>query len=83
MKEITQVIGPWFQAQNDYLDYFVDQKSKPGHDIENGKFSWFAAMVMENGSEYQKDVMRKNYGKYGKIERNCGSIISHAQPVCA
>lgn len=67
-KEITQIVGPFFQAQNDYLDCYVNQKSKPGHDIENGKFSWFAATTMEIGSEDQKNVMRKNYGKYGK---NC------------
>lgn len=73
-KEITQVIGPWFRAQNDYLDYYVDQKSKPGHDIENGKFSWFAATTMEIGSDEQKDVMRENYGKYGKIERSVAKL---------
>lgn len=68
MKRITLIIGPWFQAQNDYIDCYVDQHSKPGHDIENGKFSWFATMAMEIGSDDQKDRMRKNYAKYGKFD---------------
>lgn len=68
LKRITLTIGLWYQAQNDFLDCYVDQFSKPGHDIENGKLSWPATMAMKLGSEEQKDVMRKNYGKYGKFE---------------
>lgn len=70
IKQITLIIGVWYQAQNDFIDCYVDPVTKPGHDIENGKLSWFAAMAMERGSEEQKNVMRKNYGKYGKIESN-------------
>lgn len=65
IKLITPTIGLWYQAQNDYFD-FVDELNKTGHDIENSKLSWFATMAMIHGSEDQKDVMRQNYGKYGK-----------------
>lgn len=70
IKRITHEIGPFFQAQNDYLDCFADQSllNKPGHDIEIGQFSWFATMAMELGTEQQKDIMRRCYGKCGKIK---------------
>lgn len=68
IKRITHTIGAFYQAQNDFYDCFADQLNKLGHDIENRKLSWLATMAMELGSEEQKEVMRKNYGKYGKIE---------------
>lgn len=70
VKVISNEVGPFFQAQNDYLDVFDGQRflNKPGHDIQNGQFSWLATMAMELGTEQQKDIMRKYYGKNGKIE---------------
>lgn len=59
-------MGLWYQVQNDFLD-FSDQGNKPGQDIQNGKLSWFATMAMIHGSDDQKEIMRKNYGKCGKI----------------
>lgn len=67
IKLITPTVGLWYQAQNDFLD-FSDQGNKPGQDIEISKLSWFATMAMIHGSENQKNVMRQNYGKYGKID---------------
>lgn len=67
IKLFTPTIGLWYQAQNDFFDLVDDQLNKPGHDIENAKLSWFATMAMIHGSEDQKNIMRKNYGKYGKI----------------
>lgn len=70
IKEITHEFGPYFQAQNDYLDIYDEKNllNKPGHDIEIGKFSWCATIVMTHGTEQQKDVMRKCYGKKGNMK---------------
>lgn len=71
VKLISHEIAPCYQAQNDFLDCFgkADQLNKPGHDIQNAQFSWFATMTMERGTEQQKDIMRKCYGKHGKVKR--------------
>lgn len=63
-------MGIFYTIQNDFYDCFSDPSclNKPGHDIEIGKFSWLATMAMEHGTEKQKDVMRKYYGKFGKTE---------------
>lgn len=62
-------MGIYYTALNDYVDCFASQKwlKKPGLDIEIGKFSWLATMAMEHGTEKQKDILRKFYGKYGKF----------------
>lgn len=41
IKLITHEIGPYYQAQNDFLDCYGDESrlNKPGHDIEIGQFS--------------------------------------------
>lgn len=71
LKEVCYEIGPYYQAQNEYLDVFGDLSclNKPGNDIQNGSFSWFAAMAMQLGNEQQKNIMRRNYGKRGKFEK--------------
>lgn len=68
IKEISLGIGYFYQVQNDFLDCFGDSAlQKPGSDIENGKATWLAASTMELGNDQQKDVMRKCYGKNGKM----------------
>lgn len=70
VNEISQDISLCYQPQNDFHDCFGDPNydmNKPGHDIQYGKFSWFAAMTMELGNKEQKDVLRKYYGNPGKI----------------
>lgn len=69
---ISNEIGPFFQTHNEYLDCFDDQSrlNKPGHDIQDGQFTWFATMAMELGTEQQRDIMRRNYGKHGKISKS-------------
>lgn len=67
LRWITLEMGPYYQAQNDYYDCFQeDRLKKPGLDIQNGTISWFSAMVMEMGSEEQKNVLKKYYGIRGK-----------------
>lgn len=71
VKLISNEIGPYYQAQNDYLDCFADQSclNKPETDIQSGQCTWFACMAMELATEQQKDIMRKCYGKSGKVKK--------------
>lgn len=70
VKVISNEIAPFYQAQNDFYDCFGDQNewNKSAQDIENGKCTWCAMMAMELGNDQQKDVMRKYYGDFGKME---------------
>lgn len=67
MKNICCELGHFYQVQNDFLDCFSDsgELKKPGTDIEDGKCTWLAVQAMENGTNEQKSIMHKCYGKNG------------------
>lgn len=68
LKLVSHESGPYIQIQNDFLDYTGGENVlyKPEHDIKNGRFSWCATTAMTIGTEQQKDVLRKCYGKNGE-----------------
>lgn len=68
VKSILNEIAYLFQIQNDYMDMYADSNvtKKTMNDIENGAFCWMSTMAMELGTDEQKDVMKKFYGKDGK-----------------
>lgn len=72
VKTIMCDIGYLGQIQNDFMDIYTDSSitKKTGNDIENGAFCWLSTMAMELGTDEQKDIMKKFYGKNGK---NCNS----------
>lgn len=73
MNDICCELGHFYQVQNDFLDCFSDSGilKKPGTDIEDGKCTWLAVKALENGTNEQKHLMYKCYGKNGKFPLNC------------
>lgn len=68
VKTIMNDIGYLAQIQNDVMDKYADSNltKKTANDIENGAFCWLSTMAMELGTEQQRDIMEKFYGKNGR-----------------
>lgn len=63
-KSVSLLLGKYFQCQDDMLDCYGEPSvtGKVGTDIRDGKCTWLAVYVMENGTALQKDCMRNHYG---------------------
>lgn len=72
IKFIGYELGYFYQVQNDFMDAFEDPEvlKKPGTDIEESKCTWLTIMVLERGTEQQKDILKQNYGKTGECTVN-------------
>lgn len=66
VKAIACELGVFLQARNDFLDCFADEVEllfKPPVDIKSGICTWLSSMAMELGTDQQKAIMQKYYGK--------------------
>ena len=63
-------LGLLFQAQDDYIDVFVDPKvsGKIGTDIQDGKITWIVCKAIELANEEQKKTLKECYGNKEKVE---------------
>lgn len=70
IKNICYELGHFVQIQRDLLNFLDnrDGSDEIGNDIVNGKCTWLAITAMECSSQQQKEVLRKCYGKNGKIK---------------
>ena len=69
IKDICIKMGIYFQAQDDYLDCYGDEKiiGKIGTDIEDGKCTWLITTVLEDIDENDKLTIKENYGINNKF----------------
>lgn len=68
IREISYVLGEYFQIQDDYLDCFGDSNitGKVGTDIQDKKCTWLVIKTLEDGNEEDKKVLNEYLGKNGK-----------------
>eukprot|EP00667_Euglena_gracilis_P011056 EG_transcript_11283 len=65
LKEITFIVGEYFQIQDDILDCFAEPEviGKIGTDIQDFKCSWLASQFLKRASPEQRAVFEEHYGK--------------------
>jgi farnesyl diphosphate synthase len=65
-RDITLVMGEYFQVQDDYLDAYADAETlgKVGTDIQDNKCSWLVVQALARASPEQVAVLKANYGKH-------------------
>lgn len=70
IKNICYELGHVVQVQRDLLDYIDNRDGSNGcdNDIVKGKCTWLAITAIECGSQQQKEVLQKFYGKNGKTQ---------------
>ena len=63
--EICQLLGQFFQIQDDYLDCYGDPAviGKIGTDIMDNKCGWLVVQALKKCSAEQRKVIEENYGK--------------------
>jgi farnesyl diphosphate synthase len=66
LKEVSYLIGEYFQIKDDILDCFADPAhiGKIGTDIQDNKCSWLAAQFLSKGTPQQIIEFKENYGKH-------------------
>ena len=64
-EHISILLGYYFQCQDDFLDCYGDPSvtGKVGTDIQDGKCTWLAVHVMENGNPSQIERFQEVYGQ--------------------
>ena len=74
VEQILLKMGHLFQAQDDYLDCFGEEKviGKVGTDIEDGKCSWNVVTALEVCSDQQRQTLQENYGRK---EKSCADKV--------
>eukprot|EP00668_Euglena_longa_P031648 GGOE01040890.1.p1 GENE.GGOE01040890.1~~GGOE01040890.1.p1 ORF type:complete len:378 (-),score=149.97 GGOE01040890.1:223-1356(-) len=65
LKEITFLVGEYFQIQDDILDCFADPAviGKVGTDIQDFKCSWLATQFLKKANPEQRALFEEHYGK--------------------
>ena len=63
--EICQLLGQFFQIQDDYLDCYGDPVviGKIGTDIMDNKCGWLVVQALKKCSPDQRKIIEENYGK--------------------
>lgn len=63
--EICQLLGQFFQIQDDYLDCYGDPKviGKIGTDIMDNKCGWLVVQALKKCTPEQRKIIEDNYGK--------------------
>jgi farnesyl diphosphate synthase len=66
LKQITFLVGEYFQIQDDLLDCYADPKhiGKVGTDIQDFKCSWLAVQFLQRATPDQRTIFVENYGKH-------------------
>ena len=64
VRNLSLVMGEYFQAQDDFLDAYGDPNvlGKIGTDIIDNKCSWLVLQAMDRCTPDQMTTLRKNYG---------------------
>ncbi|XP_063923116.1 farnesyl pyrophosphate synthase-like [Zophobas morio] len=64
-EDLSKDLAFLFQVQDDFMDCYGNPHKigKKGTDIQQGKCSWFAVMVMEKGNYCQIETMKECYGR--------------------
>ncbi|KAB0795734.1 hypothetical protein PPYR_09795 [Photinus pyralis] len=67
VRDVVMKLGEAFQIDNDVLDIFENGKVRKqiGNDISEGKCTWLAVQVLQNGNEEQRRIFKNNYGRIG------------------
>ncbi|KAE8404361.1 terpenoid synthase [Aspergillus pseudonomiae] len=62
--EVSMLLGLVFQARDDFLDVYGDEKvtGKIGTDIQEHKCSWLSVMALQHCNDEEKSVLRNCYG---------------------
>lgn len=79
VEELIQIIGHFFQVDNDVYDVFQHGKIKTdvGENIRQGQCTWMAVQVLEKGSQEQIRIFKENYRRPGAEFENTVINIYH------
>lgn len=78
LKEFSVLCGYVFQMYDDYLNFFPDESKKTGNDLEEGKLTYFTALM---GKEENRNNF-ESYFKYKIIDDKLLKFIEKSYIVC-